>query len=100
MNSLCNEKLWGFFFAHTFASNSKNNKPSARLLLTTKKNKGMKKIVIGNKVEFEKLKAAFPSTHKSTIYRALNFQTNTLNASRIRCYAMNFLQSAELLTTH
>ncbi len=69
-------------------------------IINNKKNKGMKKIVIGNKVEFEKLKAAFPSTHKSTVYKALRFGAKSLLASRIRCYAMNFLPSAQLLTTH
>ena len=59
----------------------------------------MKKIVIKNKEDFDQLKKVFPDTGKSTIYEALNFKYNNLRASLIRCYAMNFLASAELLTT-
>lgn len=59
----------------------------------------MRKIVIKNKEDFDQLKKVFPDTNIVTIYRSLNFQIKSVRASRIRCYAMNFLSSAELLTT-
>jgi len=59
----------------------------------------MRKIVIKNKEEFLQLQKEFPLTARRTIYEALSFKSHSLNASLIRCYAMNFLSSAELLTT-
>ena len=59
----------------------------------------MQKIIITDKEDLKLLKAAFPSTHESAIYKALRFASKSILASRIRCYAMNFLQSAEYLTT-
>ena len=53
-----------------------------------------------NKEELRKLHAAFPSTNKVFIWRALNFKHKSVLASRIRCYTMNFLQSAEYLSTN
>lgn len=60
----------------------------------------MRKIIITDKADVGKLKESFPLTHKTTIYKALRFEAKSLLASRIRCYAMNFLPSAQLLTTH
>ena len=60
----------------------------------------MQKIIITNKEKLRKLHAAFPSTNKVFIWRALNFKHKSVLASRIRCYAMNFLQSAEYLSTN
>ena len=91
---------WGVFLCPYLCIEFKKQQAKRAAIINNKKNKGMKKIVIGNKVEFEKLKAAFPSTHKSTVYKALRFEAKSLLASRIRCYAMNFLPSAQLLTTH
>lgn len=59
----------------------------------------MQKIIITDKEEKKALYDAFPSTNNATIRKSLSFQSKSLLASRIRCYAMNFLQSAEYLTT-
>jgi len=59
----------------------------------------MRKIIITNKEDKKALYDAFSSTNNATVRKALSFQSKSLLASRIRCYAMNFLASAELLTT-
>lgn len=59
----------------------------------------MRKIIITDKEELKLLKDAFPPANRFTIWKALSFTAKSIRASRIRCYAMNFLQSAEYLTT-
>ena len=59
----------------------------------------MKKIIITDNEELSSIEDVFPHTGRATIWRALNFKYKSLLASRIRCYAMNFLQSSEYLTT-
>lgn len=83
---------------HTFASDSDKNKPSAWLLLTTKKSDDEMKISVHRK-EMKKLREQFPETSVVSIYRALRFETNSMRASVIRCYAMNMLQHSILFST-
>ena len=59
----------------------------------------MRKIILSDKRDIDRLAAAFPQVTKTSCYNALAFRSHSVMASRIRCYAMNFLASAELLTT-
>ena len=70
------------------------------LVFINKTNNSMRKIIITDKEELKLLEKVFPSTNKVFIWRALNFKHKSVLASRIRCYAMNFLQSAEYLSTN
>ena len=89
----------GFFVSVPLHRHPESVRRARVLVFINKTNNSMKKIVIKNKEELQSLYKVFPSLSRPTLYRALSFQTKTVLASRIRCYAMNFLPSAQLLTT-
>lgn len=88
-----------FFLPVPLHRHPKSVRRARVLVFINKTNNSMRKIIITDKEKLKLLEKVFPSTRRMTIWRALNFRCKSLLASRIRCYAMNFLQSAELLTT-
>lgn len=60
----------------------------------------MQKIIVTNKMELSSIEDAFSPIERSAVWRALNFKINSLRASLIRCFTMNFLSSSEYLTTN
>ena len=56
----------------------------------------MKRKISVHKTEMPKLREAFPNVTLKCIYDALSFKSHSLMASRIRCYAMNFLEKSIL----
>ena len=59
----------------------------------------MQKIVVRNKGEQASLCDVFSPSNRQTVWKSLTFMAKSIRASRIRCYAMNFLSSSEYLTT-
>lgn len=49
--------------------------------------------------EMSQLREAFPTIQLNAIYKALRYESHSMQASRIRCYAMNMLQRTILFTS-
>ncbi len=50
--------------------------------------------------EMGKLREAFPDFTPQGLYKALRYESHSIQASLIRCYAMNKLQRTILFTPH
>lgn len=57
----------------------------------------MQKIITKNKRKLIEIAGQFGCTI-SAVYYALRFQSSTIQASRIRCYVMNHMESSFYLT--
>ncbi len=57
----------------------------------------MQKIITKNKRKLKEIAGLFGCSI-SAVYYALRFQSNTIQASRIRCYVMNHVESSVFLT--
>lgn len=53
--------------------------------------------IIVPKDEFEELAKAFPLLSRSMLYNALAFKSNSVMASVVRCYAVNWVKKAIFL---
>ena len=50
--------------------------------------------------EMGKLREAFPNITQQGLYKVLRYESHSIQASRIRCYAMNHLQRTILYTSY
>ncbi len=57
------------------------------------------KISVSRK-EMDQLRDAFPGVQQNAIYKALRYESHSMKASQIRCFAMNKLKKSILYTSN